>query len=85
MAESSGQVKFEMYPSRYPASGTPPNLKLEHYSNLDDEVETTTILLVEMLDAETVRLERFDAPGISPEDVTGFTGNARTYERDPVA
>ena len=41
-------------------------------------------IVVEMLDAETVRLERFDAPGIAPQDVTGFTGNARTYVRDPV-
>lgn len=48
------------------------------------KVETTTVLLVEMLDDDTVRLERFDMAGITADDVTGFTANARTYDRNPV-
>ena len=64
-----------------------PEWTLADISGLDDEVLTESILLVEMLDDDTVRLERFDAPGttgISADDVTGFTANARTYHRDPV-
>jgi len=84
---SSGLVKFELYPSRWGVAGTMPEWTLEDISGLDDEVLTESILLVEMLDDDTVRLERFDAPGttgISADDVTGFTANARTYHRDPV-
>ncbi len=84
---SSGLLKFEMYPSRWGLVGELPELALADISGLDDEVQTESILVVEMLDDDRVRLERVDAPGttgISPDDVPGFTTNARTYHRNPV-
>ena len=84
---ASGVVKFEMYPSRSGLSGTQPNWTLEDVTGIDDRTPTWSILLVEMLDDDTLRLERFDtedAEGISPDDVTGFTENARTYHRNPL-
>ncbi len=83
----SGLVKFEMYPSRWGVEGNIPDYRLADISDLDDQVQTESILLVDMLDEDTVRLERFDAPGttgISPDDVPGFTANARTYHRNPL-
>lgn len=83
----SGRVKFEMIRSRSGLAGSWPDWTLEDTSGLDDSTQTESILLVEMLDGDTIRLERFDAPGddgIAPDDVTGFTENARTYFRNPV-
>ena len=83
----SGPVKFEMYASRSGLAGSFPNWTLEDTSGLDASTTTVSVLLVEMLDAGTVRLERFDASdpgGISPDDVTGFTGDARLYRRNPL-
>lgn len=84
---ASGQVKFEMFSSRSGIAGTYGNWTLEDLTGLDDRMQTETILLVEMLDEDTIRLERFDATGstgISPDEVTGFTANARTYHRNPL-
>jgi hypothetical protein len=84
---ASGVVKLEMYPSRAGITGSAPNWTLEDVTGLDDRVPTWSILLVEMLDDDTIRLERFDATestGISPDDVTGFTADARTYHRNPL-
>ena len=67
--------------------GSWPDVSLEDTSGLDEVTQTESILLVEMLDEDTIRLERFDAPGfdgISPDDVAGFSENARTYHRNPV-
>ena len=85
---ASGQVKLEMFPSRWGLTGSYTDWTLEDTSGLDASAETLSILLVEMLDDDTVRVERFDAAGpggIAPGDVTGFTPNARTYHRNPVA
>ena len=82
----SGLLKLEMFPSRSGLASWP-EPTLEDTSGLDESTQTESILLVEMLDDDTLRLERFDAEGfdgISPDDVTGFTGNARTYHRNPV-
>ncbi len=84
---SSGLVKFEMYPTRSGLAGIFPDWTLADISGLDDVTQTESILLLEMLDGDTVRLERFDAPGLdglSVDDVTGFTANARTYHRNPL-
>lgn len=85
---ASGVVVLEMFPSRSGLAGSwPDDFWLEDTTGLDAVSQTQSILLVEMLDEDTVRLERFDAPdrfGISPGDVAGFTANARTYHRDPV-
>lgn len=80
----SGLVKFEMYPDRGGLAGTFPNWTLADISGLDDEVRTESVLLVQMTDDDTVRLERFDGAGISADNVAGFTANARTYHRNPV-
>lgn len=83
---ASGMLKLEMFPSSS-GLGSWPDVTLEDTSGLDETAQTESILLVEMLDHDTVRLERFDAPdasGISPDDVTDFTVNARTYHRNPV-
>ena len=76
-----------MYPSRSGLAGSYPDWTLEDTSGLDASIRTRTILLVEMLDDGRIRVERFDEPGqdgISPDDVTGFTGNARVYLRNPL-
>lgn len=80
----SGLVKFELFHARSGLAGSFPDWTLEDGSGLDDATPTTTVLLVEMLDAETLRLERFDGTGISADDVAGFTTNARMYVRNPV-
>lgn len=81
---SSGPVKFELFLSQS-GLGSWPDVTLQDTSGLDDTMPTVAVLLVEMLDEDTVRLERFDGPGISSDDVTGFTENARTYHRNPLA
>lgn len=83
----SGQHTFEMFASRSGLAGSWPNWTREDPRARDSTEQTRTILLVELLDAETLRLERFDAAGpeaISPGDVSGFTTNARLYRRNPL-
>lgn len=84
---TSGLLKLEMFPSRSGLAGSWPNWTLEDTSGLDESTQTESILLVEMLDNDTLRLERFDAPGldgIAPDDVVGFTDAVRVYHRNPV-
>lgn len=85
---ASGRVKFEMYPSRFGIAGDwPDDIWLEDTSTRDETSTTLSVLLVEMVDGDTVRLERFDATdasGIDPADVTDFTSAARTYHRNPL-
>ena len=81
---ASGVVKLEMFSVEYSTVGTAPDLALRDISAFDAEKATVAVLLVEMVDAQTLRIERFDGPGISADDVTGFTGNARTYVRNPL-
>jgi hypothetical protein len=85
---ADGLQKWELFPSRYGIAGSwPDDIWLEDVSDIDDRSPTRTILLVEMLDEDTIRLERFEAPPggtIDPATVTGFTAAARTYHRNPV-
>ena len=81
---ASGPVTFEMFSVEQSTVGTAPNVTLRDISGFDTEKATVAVLLVQMLDAATVRIERFDGPGISAGDVPGFTENARTYVRDPI-
>lgn len=84
---TSGLLKLEMFPSRSGLAGSWPDWTLEDTSGLDESTQTESILLVEMLDNNTLRLERFDAPGldgIAPDDVVGFTDAVRVYYRNPV-
>jgi hypothetical protein len=87
LTPSSGRLKFEMYPSQWGIEGAVPNFRRQDTRDFDTTQQTRTILMVEMLDTETLRLERFDATGsggIAPGDVTTFTGNARLYRRNPI-
>jgi hypothetical protein len=83
----SGTTKYEMYPSRSGLAGNFGEWTLEDTSGLDASMQTASILLVEMLDTGTLRVERFDAlggGGISPDDVTDFTANAQLFRRNPL-
>jgi hypothetical protein len=81
---ASGRVALEMFRVGFVTVGSGPDERLNDLSDIDADWETNIVLLVEMLDAQTLRIERFEGPGISAGDVTEFTANARMYVRNPI-